>query len=75
MKIQVKVKPNSKQQKIEEGDDGSLVVYLKSPPIDGQANQELIKLLAKRFQVSKSNISIKSGLSSRNKLVELVFKN
>ena len=71
MKVQVKVKPNCKQQKIEEGDDGSLVVYLKSPPVDGKANQELIKLLAKKFQISKSNIYIKSGLSSRNKWVEI----
>ena len=47
MKIQVKVKPNSKQQKIEELEDGSLIIRLKSLPIKGQANQELIKLLAK----------------------------
>jgi uncharacterized protein (TIGR00251 family) len=73
MKIQVKVKPNSKQQKIEEVDGGSLVIYLKSPPIDGKANQELIELLAKKFKVAKSQVLIKSGLSSKNKLVEITF--
>ncbi|WP_013322431.1 DUF167 domain-containing protein [Gloeothece verrucosa] len=72
MKIQVKVKPNAKQQKIEELEDGSLVISLKSPPVDGKANEELIKLLAKKYQVSKSQISIQSGLSSRNKLIEIV---
>jgi hypothetical protein len=71
MKIQVKVKPNSKQQKIEEADDGSLVISLKSPPIDGKANQELIELLAKKFKIAKSQVFIKSGLSSKNKLVEI----
>lgn len=71
MKKQVKVKPNSKQQNIEELADGSLKVNLKSPPVDGKANKELIELLAKKFAVSKSQISIKSGLSSRNKLVEI----
>ena len=71
MKIQVKVKPNSKQQKIEELEDGSLIIRLKSLPIKGQANQELIKLLAKRYQVTKSQILIKSGLSSNNKLIEI----
>ncbi len=74
MKIQVKVKPNSKQQKIEKTRDGSLVVWLKSPPVNGKANQELIKLLADEFKVSKSQICIKSGLSSKNKLIEIPFK-
>lgn len=73
IKIQVKVKPNSKQQKIEKTEDGSLVVCLKSPPVNGKANQELIKLLADEFKVSKSKISIKSGLSSKNKLIEIAF--
>lgn len=71
MKRSVKVKPNSKQQRIEELPDRSLVVYLKSPPIDGKANEELIKLLAARFDVPKASIKIKSGLSSRQKLIEI----
>ncbi|MFB2835265.1 DUF167 domain-containing protein [Floridanema evergladense] len=71
MKKQVKVKPNSKQQNIQEEADGSLIVHLKSPPVDGKANEELIKLLAEKFNVSKSQITIKSGLSSRTKLVEI----
>lgn len=71
MKKQVKVKPNSKRQSIEEQPDGSLKVHLKSPPVDGKANEELIALLAEMFNVSKSKISIKSGLSSKNKLVEI----
>lgn len=73
MKIVVKVKPNSRQQKIEELEDGSWIVHLKSPPIDGKANQELIKLLANKFQVHKSQVSIKSGLSSQHKIIEIDF--
>ncbi|MBD2538978.1 DUF167 domain-containing protein [Coleofasciculus sp. FACHB-SPT36] len=71
MKKQVKVKPNSKNQRIEEAEDGSLTVHLKSPPVDGKANEELIQILSKKFNVSKLRIFIKSGLSSRNKLVEI----
>jgi len=71
MKKSIKVKPNSQQQKIEEAEDGSLIIHLKSSPVDGKANEELIKLLAKKFDVQKSRITIKSGLSSRNKLVEI----
>lgn len=69
--LTVKVKPNYKHQSIQEQPDGSLTVHLKSPPIDGKANQELIALLAKKFNLSKSSIAIKAGFSSRNKLVEI----
>jgi hypothetical protein len=71
MHKQVKVKPNSKQQAIEESGDGSLTVHLTSSPVDGKANKELVELLAKKFDVPKSQIRIKSGLSSRNKLIEI----
>jgi uncharacterized protein len=71
MQKKVKVKPNSQQQKIEEQTDGSLNVHLKSPPVDGKANEELIKLLAKKFNVPKSHIRIKIGATSRQKLVEI----
>ncbi|MBE9053203.1 DUF167 domain-containing protein [Nostocales cyanobacterium LEGE 11386] len=71
MQKKVKVKPNAKQQKIAEQTDGSLTVHLKSPPVDGKANEELIKLLAEKFGVPKSHIRIKSGLSSRQKLIEI----
>jgi uncharacterized protein (TIGR00251 family) len=69
--LKIQVKPSSKQQKIQAQADGSLTIYLKSPPVDGKANQELIKLLAKHYKIPKSTIVIKSGLSSRNKFIEL----
>ena len=71
MQIAVKVKPNSKEQKIIEEEDGSLTIRLKSPPLDGKANEELIKVLSKKYNVPKSYIRIKSGASSRQKLIEI----
>jgi len=71
MQKQVKVKPNSRKQNIEESTDGSLTIHLKSPPVDGKANKELIEVLAKKFDVLKSQIRIKSGLSSRTKLIQI----
>ena len=71
MKKSVKVKPNSKQQSIIEEEDGSLTVHLKSPPVDGKANKELVELLAKKFGVPKSHITIQVGLSGPNKVVEI----
>ena len=69
--ISVKVKPNAKQQRVMQAEDGSLTVHLKSPPIDGKANTELIQLLAKTFGVPKSAIRIKTGAGAKNKLVEI----
>ncbi len=71
MQKKVKVKPNSRVPKIIEEEDGSLTIHLKSPPVDGKANEELIKVLADKFDVPKSYITIKSGLSSRQKIVEI----
>lgn len=69
MKIQIKLKPKSKQQKIDKLEDQSLVIYHKSLPIKGKANLESIKLLAKRYQLNIFQVIIKPGLSNNNKLI------
>jgi uncharacterized protein (TIGR00251 family) len=69
--LSIKVKPNAKMQEIRQAEDGSWIVHLKSPPVDGKANEELIKLLAKTFKVSKSCVRIKAGAGGRSKLVEI----
>ena len=71
MKISVKVKPRSKKQSIEKKEDETWIVNLKSPPVDGKANEELITIIAKEFDVKKSQVTIKSGLSSTNKILEI----
>ena len=69
--IQVKVKPNSRVSALEEMADGTWLAQIKSPPVDGKANEELIALVAKQFGCRKSEVSIKSGPSSRTKLVKI----
>ena len=71
MILSVKVKPRSKKPRIEQGSDGSLTVYLAAAPVDGHANEELIAVLAKHYGVKKSMVQIKSGLSSRKKIIEI----
>lgn len=71
MQKRILVKLFFKQQSIQEEPNGSFTVHLKSPPVDGKANEELIKLLAEKFNLPKSSIRIKSGFSSRQKLVEI----
>lgn len=71
MKISVTVKPNSsKGPLVETCLDGSYVVYLREIAAEGQANEALIKVLAKHFDIPKSNLKIIRGLSSRHKLIE-----
>lgn len=69
--LSVKVKPNAKQQTVRQEPDGSFVIHLKSPPVDGKANAELIQLLAKTGGVPQSAIRIKTGAGARMKRVEI----
>lgn len=71
IKIRVHVKPNAKTQDIQTNEDGSLLIRLKSPPVEGKANAELIKLLASRYRVPQSSVRIKAGASSKEKLIEI----
>ena len=67
--LQIKVKPGSRHSSLEEQNDGSFMATLKSPPVDGKANAELIALVAKHFKVAKAAVTIKSGGAARMKLV------
>jgi uncharacterized protein len=69
--IQVKVKPNARVSVLEPTEAGGWLARLKSPPVDGLANAELIALVARHFQCPKSAVSIRSGASGRMKLVRI----
>lgn len=71
MILSVKIKPKSSLEKVEFIDENKLNVWVKALPIDGKANMAMIKLLAKEFKKKKSEIIIKSGLTSKNKIVEI----
>ena len=69
--IQVKVKPNAQHSLEESASSGIWQAQIKSPLVDGKANEELVALVAKRSQCRKSAVSIKSGASGRVKLVQI----
>lgn len=71
MILQVKVKPRSRESSLKQAADGTWLASLKSPPVDGKANAELIGLVAAQFNCAKSAVSIKSGASGRMKLVRI----
>jgi uncharacterized protein (TIGR00251 family) len=51
--------------------DGSWLAHVRAPAIEGQANKELVGLIASHFQCAKAGVSIKSGRSGRRKLVRI----
>jgi len=70
MKIQVKVKPNSRAEELrQEGDN--ITAKVKEPPKQGKANRAVIRLLAEHFGVPQNQIRIISGFRSKNKVIEV----
>jgi len=69
--IEVKVTPGARSSELTEAADGSWTARLKALPVDGRANAELIALIARHFGCPKTRVSIRSGLSSKRKLVKI----
>ena len=69
--LQIKVKPNARSSSLVQNPDGTWMAQLKSPPVDGRANEELITLVARHFRCGKAAVAIKSGASGRNKLIRI----
>jgi uncharacterized protein len=67
----VKVVPRSSKSSLVGEHGGSLRVRLKSPPVEGAANEELVELLAATFSISRQSVEILKGHSSRTKRVRL----
>ncbi len=74
MKILIKVKPNAKENKVEGISKNQFLVKVKAPPKEDKANKELIETLAEYFKVPKSQISILTGLKSKQKIVNIEGK-
>ena len=69
--LKIKVKPGSRVEELAEQADGTWLARVKAPPVDGKANAALIGLVAAHFGVRKAQVSIRSGASSRLKLVSI----
>lgn len=72
MKINIQVKPNARKNEVTLREDGSLLVHLNAPPIEGRANEKLIEVLAKHFGKPKRNITIVVGKRGKHKIVEVL---
>ena len=71
--ISVKVSPRAKRTEVAGVmDDGTIKIRLAAPPVDGAANQELIKFLAQALRLPARQIDIIAGETSERKLISLV---
>jgi uncharacterized protein len=71
MRLTISVKPNAKSTSAAVAPDGTLTLRIAAPPVDGKANDAVVALLSKLFNVPKSRIAVVKGHSSRLKQVEI----
>jgi len=70
--FKIKVHPGAKISEVKEIlIDGTVKISLKAKPIDGAANQALIKFLAEEFSVSKNCVEIIKGEKGKNKIIRI----
>src|SRR5512140_1923535 len=71
--IAVRVTPRASRNKIVEMlEDGTIKVHIAAPPVDGEANEALIRFLADVLNVPKSRLEIVAGISGRDKLISVL---
>lgn len=70
-RIEVRVQPRASSNEIVGLRDGVLRVRLQAPPVDGAANDALVRFLSEELGVPRRQVRIVSGFGSRNKVVEV----
>jgi len=71
LQIRVQVVPRASKSEVVGEHNGSLRVRIAAPPVEGAANDELIRVIAKRLAVNRSSVKIVSGQHGRTKQVEV----
>ena len=70
MKINVRVIPRAKLNRVEIQPDGTVRVHTTTAPTDGKATADVIKMLAEHYNVPKTSIKLIRGATSRDKVFE-----
>lgn len=69
--LEIRVTPRSSRNKVEIGPDGNVKVFVTAPPADGEANDAVLKVLAKALSVAPTSLSVIRGQKSREKVIDL----
>ena len=71
--LAVRVTPrSSRNQIVAVMNDGTIKVHIAAPPVDDEANQELVKYMAEVLDIPKSKLEIVAGASGRDKLISIL---
>ncbi len=69
--LSIRIQPRASKNEIVTMDSGGLKIRLTAPPVDGAANEALVKFLATTLSIPKSHVEIVSGHTSREKIVRI----
>lgn len=69
--LKVRVNPRSSRNQVTGWQDDILTIKLTAPPVEGAANKAAIAFLAEILDVRKSQVSLVSGDTSREKVFEI----
>lgn len=70
-RLAVQISPNGKKSEVLSITDDAVRIRLQAPPVDGKANEALVRFIADRCRLPKSHIQITHGFTSRKKLLEI----
>jgi uncharacterized protein (TIGR00251 family) len=70
-RLVVQVQPRARRSEVAGQHGDAIKVRLAAPPVDGAANEELVRFLAERLGVARRAVAITSGLTSRRKHVQV----
>ena len=70
-RIAIRVTPRASASKVAGVKEGKLLVRVTAPPAEGKANKAVCEVIAKEVGVSKSQVAVIRGDTSRDKLVEI----
>jgi uncharacterized protein len=71
MKVKITVKPNARKNEVTHATDGTFVVRVTVPPVEGRANEKVIEVLADYLNKPKRSLSIVSGFKGKYKIIEV----
>ncbi len=69
--LSVRIQPRSSKNEVVRMEGGGIKIRLSAPPVDGAANEALVKFLADLLDVTKSQVEIVSGHTAKNKIVRI----
>ena len=71
MKLKIVVRPNAKKNEVIKAPDGTLIIRVTVPPIEGRANEKVVEVVADYFNKPRRSISIVSGFKGKYKIIEI----